>query len=193
MDTEEQELANLFKDKKKKKKEKEKKEETSVKDNIYEDEDKDDMTYEEMLSRCYNHMEETQEAKRLRLALPKIIQIGSKRTGWTNFTQTASLLQREISHMCSFIEAELGTTLSQTKDGALVLKGRFRALQIETILRKYIDKFVKCRTCKSNDTILERNQLTRLTSCKCRICYSEWTVETISKALPSVGKHHKAD
>ncbi len=192
MDTtqEDLEIANLFKEKKKKKKEKVKEE--VVTKSIYEEPvDSDEMTYDEMLSRCYEqHYSETQEAKKLRLAQPKITLIGSKRTGWSNFTQTASLLHRDISHISSFIEAELGTTLSHAKEGVLVMKGRFRALQIETILRKYIDKFVKCRTCKSNDTILQKNAVTRLTSCKCNVCYSEWTVEAILK--PAM-KQNKAD
>jgi translation initiation factor 2 subunit 2 len=195
MEDEDLEYANLFKEKKKKKKVKEE----VITKPIYSEEvevevDKDDMTYDEMLARCYEqHIEESKEAKRLRLAQPKITLIGSKRTGWSNFVQTASLLHRDISHISSFIEAELGTTLSHAKEGVLLMKGRFRPLQIETILRKYIDNFVKCRTCKSNDTILQKSAITRLTSCKCNVCYSEWTVEAIHRALPSAQKQNKAD
>lgn len=196
METQEDlELANLFKDKKKKKHNDIISKKVRIEKEInLEVQDTEELSYDEMLARCYSYVEEeSYEKKRLRLAQPKITLIGSKRTGWTNFVKTATLLHRDIPHMCSFIEAELGTTLSQTKDGVLVLKGRFRAVQIETILRKYIDKFVKCRTCKNNDTVLEKNSVTRLTICKCKVCLSEWTVEAITKALPSSSKQNKGD
>lgn len=177
---EENDISLLFKNKKKRKN-KDKEPETPPL--TQEDVDDEDMTYDEMLQRLYAQMEpSTSLSKRVRIQAPKLSLIGSKRTGWTNFEKTAEALHRDPFHLSSFLEAELGTNVSHAKEGLLVIKGRFKTIQIESLLKKYVDKYLKCKTCSSHNTLLVRNQLTRLTSQQCTDCKSEWTVETILKA-----------
>ena len=47
---------------------------------------------------------------------------------------------------------------------------RFHLNRIELVIRKYINNFVRCRTCKSPDTTL--NKRDRLHFLKCSICQS---------------------
>jgi translation initiation factor 2 subunit 2 len=181
MDTEEQDIAALFKNKKKRK-EKKVVEEVITKETHFEDKDDEELSYEDMLARLYAQMEPNSASKRVRLQPPKLSLIGSKRTGWGNFETTAESLKRDPNHLSTFVENELGTTVSHAKDGVLVIKGRFRTNQMESILKKYVERYVKCKTCQSSNTTLVRNQVTRLTSQQCLDCRSEWTVENIQKA-----------
>ncbi len=181
MDNDEQDIAALFKNKKKRKEKKVV--EVTTKETHFEDKDDEELSYEEMLARLYAQMEPNSASKRVRIQPPKLSLIGSKRTGWSNFETTAELLKRDPQHLSTFIENELGTTVSHAKDGILVIKGRFRTNQMESILKKYVERYVKCRTCLSYNTNLMRDPLTRLTCQRCDDCRSEWTVENIQKAF----------
>jgi translation initiation factor 2 subunit 2 len=178
MEEDEQAMTALFKTKKKRK---EKKEEVVIQvNNLEQDEE---LSYDEMLARLFSQMEPTSASKRVRLHPPKLSMIGSKRTGWSNFETTAEMMKRDPQHLSHFVENELGTTVSHAKEGLLVIKGRFRTNQIESILKKYVERYVKCKTCHSYNTTLVRDPVTRLTSQRCDDCRSEWTVENIQKAF----------
>ena len=88
--------------------------------------------------------------------------------------------------MC-FIFAELGTTGNQDGGGQLILKGKvsfvsllfklkkttnfkFNAKMMEKVLRTYIKDFVRCKTCNSPDTTL--NKRDRLYFLFCNMCHS---------------------
>lgn len=167
---EDEQMMNLFKMKKKRKDKNTQQEE-------------EELTYDEMLRRLFEKMEPSSASKKLRLQPPRLALIGTKRTGWSNFESSAENLKRDPMHLSSFIESELGTTVSHAKEGLFVMKGRFKTIQIEKLLIKYVDKYVKCKTCQSCNTKLVKNQVTRLTSMQCENCKSEWTVENIQKAF----------
>ena len=87
--------------------------------------------------------------------------------------------------MC-FIFAELGTTGNQDAGGQLILKGKvfiqylkfwnifekfkFNAKMMEKVLRTYIKDFVRCKTCNSPETTL--NKRDRLYFLFCNKCQS---------------------
>jgi translation initiation factor 2 subunit 2 len=156
-----------------------------------EDEDTEELTYDQMLSRIYEKMGTVYTASELalkRLQRPKMAMIGSKRVGWINFGKTAQTLNRSEEHLASFIEAEFGTTVSIDAKNALVIKGRFGSEQIESVLKKYVEQYIKCRTCKSMDTKLVRDPDSRLYFLKCETCQSQWSVSAIQKGFHATMK-----
>merc|ERR1711997_1416617 len=54
------------------------------------------------------------------------------------------------------------------------MKGRFQQKHIENVLRRYIKEYVTCHTCRSPDTIL--NKETRLFFLQCMTCHSSCSV-----------------
>merc|ERR1712136_481835 len=56
--------------------------------------------------------------------------------------------------------------------------------QLESVLRRYIKEYVTCHTCRSPDTILERD--VRLYFLKCRLCQSRCSVATIKYGFQAV-------
>ena len=72
------------------------------------------------------------------------------------------------SLMIKFFSEELIKLCRLDGDNNLVIDGIFRPPQIFSILRQYIERFVLCKTCKSNDTqIIKIHSLTKL---KCNDC-----------------------
>ena len=156
-----------------------------------EDQDTEEFTYDQMLSRIYQKMGAVYTASELalkRLQRPKMAAIGSKRVGWINFGKTAATLNRTQDHLSSFIEAEFGTTVSIDAKDCLVIKGRFSGEHIESVLKKYVEQYIKCRTCKSMETTLVRDPDSRLYFLKCGTCLSQWSVATIQKGFHATMK-----
>ena len=146
--TTEEELLAMFASKKKKKKSRpvEEQEEKPAHPTIQEDLEEED-TYETMLARIYDKLNASRSSEsqsRLRLKPPRIERVGTKRTSWSNFRETAALLNRQEIHLQSFYNSELGVLSSIDGEGRLILKGKFSVPYIESILKKYISTFVQC-------------------------------------------------
>merc|ERR1719471_2507077 len=121
---------------------------------------------------------------------PQVVRVGTKRTSFVNFAEICKILHRQSKHLLAFLLAELGT--SGTVDGTnqLIIKGRFQQKHIENVLRRYIREYVTCHTCRSPDTIL--NKETRLYFLQCMTCHSSCSVQAIKTGFQAItGKRKK--
>jgi putative translation initiation factor aIF-2 beta subunit len=98
-------------------------------------------------------------------------------------------MHRNPEHVIQFLFAELGT--SGSVDGAqrLIIKGRFQQKQIENVLRHYIVDYVTCKTCKSPDTILHKDN--RLYFVQCEACGSSRSVTAIKTGFKAQTKEDR--
>lgn len=92
-----------------------------------------------------------------------------------------SRLHRQPKHLLDFLLAELGTSGSVDGNSQLIIKGRFQQKQIENVLRRYIKEYVTCHTCRSPDTILQKD--TRLFFLQCETCGSRCSVASIKSGF----------
>lgn len=90
-------------------------------------------------------------------------------------------LHRQPKHLLDFLLAELGTSGSVDGNNQLIIKGRFQQKQIENVLRRYIKEYVTCHTCRSPDTILQKD--TRLFFLQCETCGSRCSVASIKSGF----------
>uniref|UniRef100_A0A8C5VUK5 Eukaryotic translation initiation factor 2 subunit 2 n=1 Tax=Microcebus murinus TaxID=30608 RepID=A0A8C5VUK5_MICMU len=109
--------------------------------------------------------------------------VGTKKTYFVNFTDICKLLHRQPKHL-AFLLAELGTSGSIDGNNQLVIKGRFQQKQIENVLRRYIKEYVTCHTCRSPDTILQKD--TRLYFLQRETCHSRCSVASIKTGFQAV-------
>ena len=93
-------------------------------------------------------------------------------------------LHRQPKHLLAFLSAELGTVGAVDGNNQLIMKGRFQQKHIENVLRRYIKEYVPCHTCRSPDTIL--NKETRLFFLQCMTCHSRCSVQTIKTGFQAV-------
>merc|ERR1712088_1111753 len=149
-----------------------------------------DYTYDELLQRVYNVIKEKNpdstmgEKKKFVMRPPQVVQVGAKKTAFVNFTEIAKMLHRQPKHLLAFLFAELGTTGALDGSSQLVMKGKFQRKHIENVLRRYIKEYVTCHTCRSPDTIL--NKETRLFFLQCMTCHSRCSVQTIKTGFQAV-------
>jgi len=149
-----------------------------------------DYLYEELLQRVFNIMLEKNpdmvagEKRKFVMKPPQVVRVGTKKSSFVNFTDICKLLHRQPKHLLAFLLAELGTSGSIDGNSQLIIKGRFQQKQIENVLRRYIKEYVTCHTCRSPDTILQKD--TRLYFLQCETCHSRCSVASIKTGFQAV-------
>merc|ERR1712192_22455 len=149
-----------------------------------------DYLYDELLQRVFGIMRDKNpdmvagEKKKFVMRPPQVVRVGSKKTAFANFSEIAKMLHRQPEHLLAFLFAELGTSGAIDGSNQLIMKGRFQQKHIENVLRRYIKEYVTCHTCRSPDTIL--NKETRLFFLQCMTCHSSCSVQTIKTGFQAV-------
>lgn len=146
-----------------------------------------DYTYDELLNRVFEIMRDKNpdmvagKKQKFVMRPPQVVRIGTKKTSFANFTEIWKTLHRQPKHLLDFLLAELGTSGSVDGNNQLIIKGRFQQKQIENVLRRYIKEYVTCHTCRSPDTILQKD--TRLFFLQCETCGSRCSVASIKSGF----------
>jgi len=145
-----------------------------------------DYTYEELVNRVFSILRQNNpdlagEKRKFTIVPPQIGREGSKKTAFANITDLCRRMRRPLEHVTSFILTELGTTGSSDGAQRLIIRGRYQQLQIENVLRKYIGEYVTCKTCRSPDTVM--NKENRLFFLKCESCGSTRSVTAIKSGF----------
>lgn len=149
-----------------------------------------DYTYDELLMRVFNIMREKNpdmiagEKRRFVMKPPQVLRVGTKKSSFANFLEICKMLHRQPKHLQAFLLAELGTSGSVDANNQLIIKGRFQQKQIENVLRRYIKEYVTCHTCRSPETILQKD--TRLFFLQCETCGSRCSVASIKSGFQAV-------
>ncbi|KAL5497841.1 SUI3 [Sanghuangporus vaninii] len=155
-----------------------------------------DYTYQELLHRFYNQLHAqnpslfSSAGKRYTLAPPSIHREGNKKTIFANIADISKRMHRPLEHVIQFMLAEMGTTGSVDGSLRLVIKGRFQQKQVENVLRRYIVEYVTCKTCKSPDTLLQKEN--RIFFVLCESCGSRRSVQSIKTGFQAqVGRRKR--
>lgn len=154
-----------------------------------------DYTYGELLGRFYQILraqnpELAGEKRRYTIVPPSVHRDGNKKTVFANISEICKRMHRQPDHVIQFLFAELGTTGSVDGSQRLVIKGRFQPKQLENVLRRYIVEYVTCKTCKSPDTILTKEN--RIYFMSCESCGSRRSVSAIKAGFQAqVGKRSR--
>ncbi|XP_054165256.1 eukaryotic translation initiation factor 2 subunit 2-like [Oppia nitens] len=149
-----------------------------------------DYTYDELLEIVFNIIKEKNPEiesgtkKKFVMRPPQVLRVGTKKTSFANFLEICKSLHRQPKHMQAFLLTELGTSGSVDANNQLIIKGRFQQKQIESVLRRYIKEYVACQTCRSPETILQKE--TRLFFLQCETCGSRRSVTNIKSGFQAV-------
>ncbi len=154
-----------------------------------------DYSYRELLSRVFgilrtNNPDLAGEKRKFTIVPPQVVREGSKKTAFSNIADLARRMRRPLEHLTAFILTELGTIGSSDGAQRLIIKGRFQQLQIENVLRRYIVEYVTCKTCRSPDTILVKEN--RLFFMQCESCGSSRSVTAIKSGFKAQTERRSA-
>lgn len=91
----------------------------------------------------------------------------NRKTFWYNYGKNCSQINRNMDQLKRFIEKELAVESSINDKSNLIIRGKYNFAMIANIYKKYIINYVRCSTCKSIETTIERNSSNRLDYLKC--------------------------
>jgi len=149
-----------------------------------------DYTYDELLFRVFDIMRmknpEMVSGTKQKFVMrpPQVVRIGTKKTSFVNFMEICKMLHRPQKHLLDFLLSELGTSGSIDGNNQLIIKGRFQQKQIENVLRRYIKEYVTCHTCRSPNTLLQKDS--RIFFLQCEACGSRCSVVSIKHGFQAV-------
>jgi len=162
-----------------------------------------DYTYSELLQRAFEFQHGGGKGgggggaaggsrTKIRLRPPEVAREGSKKTVFINFGATCASIHRQPDHVLSYFATELGTTGNVQEGGGVVFKGKFVSSDIEKVLKRYIQEYVLCQSCKGPDTVLMRDANTRLYFLQCESCGATRSVAPIKQGfMAQVGRRKK--
>ena len=140
-------------------------------------------TYSQLLNRVVDFLHANNpdliEKRRYTMKPPQLMRVGTKKTLWVNFPEICKTMRRNPEHLFQFMMAELGTEGSIDGNQRLVIRGKFVPKYIESLLRKYIGEYVTCQMCRSFNTALSRDSVSRLFFVECQDCASTRSVAQI--------------
>lgn len=140
-------------------------------------------TYNQLLNRVVSFVHqnnpELTDKKRFTMKPPQLMRVGTKKTLWVNFQDICTMMRRNADHVFQFMMAELGVEGSIDGNKRLVIRGKFVPKYIESLLRKYIGEYVVCQMCRSFNTLLTRDSVSRLFFVNCQDCGSTRSVAQI--------------
>ncbi|CCF58710.1 hypothetical protein KAFR_0F01140 [Kazachstania africana CBS 2517] len=156
------------------------------------------LPYDKLLSRFFNILRTNnpelagdRSGPKFRIPPPVCLRDG-KKTIFANIQDISEKLQRSPEHLIQYLFAELGTSGSVDGQKRLVIKGKFLSKQMENVLRRYIIEYVTCKTCKSINTELKKEQSNRLFFMVCKSCGSTRSVSSIKTGFQAtVGKRRR--
>lgn len=149
-----------------------------------------DITFPELLSRFFDVLKENNpelaagSGAKYKIPPPSVAREGNKKTAFANVKEISSRMNRPVDHVIQFLFAELGTSGSVDGTNRLIIKGRFQQKQLETVLRRYIMEYVTCKTCKSANTTLSKEN--RLFFLQCNSCGSRRSVSSIKTGYQAI-------
>ena len=154
-----------------------------------------DYTYQELLSRVFRTLRAQNPAlsgdkKKYTMVPPVVQRDGSKKTVFANVLEICKRMHRQPDHVIQYLFTELGTVGSVDGSQRLVIRGRFQPKQIENVLRRYIVEYVTCKTCRSPNTLLTKEN--RIYFMTCEACGSQRSVSAIKTGFQAqTGKRSK--
>ncbi|WFD00749.1 translation initiation factor eIF-2 beta subunit [Malassezia yamatoensis] len=154
-----------------------------------------DYTYQELLGRIFRTLRLQNpslsgEKKKYTMVPPVVQRDGSKKTVFANVLEICKRMHRQPDHVIQYLFTELGTVGSVDGSQRLVIRGRFQPKQIENVLRRYIVEYVTCKTCRSPNTLLTKEN--RIYFMTCEACGSQRSVSAIKTGFQAqTGKRSK--
>ncbi|MCQ8898229.1 MAG: translation initiation factor IF-2 subunit beta [Hadesarchaea archaeon] len=132
--------------------------------------------YQEWLERALQSLPKVElDRERLKVPEPEVVTAGT-RTVLKNLKAIASALNRDPQHLMKYLLRELGAAGSSDGSQAF-FQGKFTPSVIKGRIDRYMEEFVKCKSCNRPDTKLIRQG--RVYFMRCEACGARTSVRNI--------------
>ena len=135
------------------------------------------MDFDQMLDNVYVELEKTYEKKKLVISKPEI-DTSTTNTYWRNIKKILRQINRNPDHFVDYLNKEIGNVnwLSNSKSDGLVIIGKYRKDKINELLKKYLNNYVVCNSCKTSNSSLVKDSNIKKYKFICKNCKSSYYV-----------------
>lgn len=148
-------------------------------------------SYIQLLDRAFQQVRAANpesDRQKTTLPIPILTRGGPRKTIWNNFKQTCDILHRGTDHFQQYLIAELGSDASLDATQQLIIRGKYTPKQIESLLKSYITDYVACSMCRSPNTTLSKDSVTRLVYLECNACSCRRSVNVIKSGFHATSR-----
>lgn len=85
----------------------------------------------------------------------------------SNFVEICDNINRNPDDFRKYIETELRVKTKKSGEGIVSIRGRYTINDISSMYNQFIEKVVKCKSCRSYNTTLQKSKTIKL---KCEAC-----------------------
>lgn len=132
-------------------------------------------TFENMLDILYKNLDIKKINPRITLPEPFLIKSGNK-TIWKNPNEFLQIFNRNHVDFSNFINSQTNAKINwitESVNDGCIFSNKVKKDYIYELIKKYVNDRVICKSCKSIDTILIKNQELRKYNFKCNNCKNE--------------------
>ena len=121
-----------------------------------------------MLDDFYEKMLASNNKNKVTIPTPEV-KVQNKKTFVANFRTLAKKLNREENLLLDFLRKEIGSDISVSENGEMIISNILRQPQIESLLKRFIVAYVQCPQCKYLGTeLMKKAGKTTLTCGGCK-------------------------
>ena len=132
-----------------------------------------------MLNNVYDKLNED-KSNYDKLVIPKPeLNTQNRKTIWKNVKDFLIVIKRPPEHFLYFLNNELDNIaewLTESKSKGILLKKKINIKDISRLIKRYIEKYVICKSCKITDTIIRKDKNYRLYILICNNCGTNYSV-----------------
>ena len=137
--------------------------------------------FNELLNNLYAVLDETSTESYSKKIPNPIISSFPRKVHWVNYYNVVKTMNRDYQHFSNYIISELGIQISM-KNSNNIEEGIIYILNVEkkdlkSLIGKYYMSYVRCKSCNSDDTILEKIPgISKLYTIKCQKCLASFNI-----------------
>lgn len=127
-----------------------------------------------LFDKFYDSFNKKQKTKIVFSEKPKVNRFNRK-TVFSNFTSFVNTLKTDINTLKKFFDSESGYTSSLDSNNHLIINGMVQINKVMSIIKSFIDTFIKCPQCTDTDTNIIKEK--RIDYIFCNVCTSKTAID----------------
>ncbi|RLG81970.1 MAG: translation initiation factor IF-2 subunit beta [Thermoprotei archaeon] len=135
-----------------------------------------ELDYEYLLDRLYSKLPSKRVTPPVEIPELNVVHIGIQ-TQIRNFKDVCDILLREPRICARYLLKELAARGSIDESGVFTIYSKVSAQTIKTLFKRFLNSYVRCSTCGSLQTVLERRG--KVWIIRCLACGAETPVKPI--------------
>ena len=137
--------------------------------------------FNELLNNLYAVLDETSTESYSKKIPNPIISSFPRKVHWVNYYNVVKTMNRDYQHFSNYIISELGIQISMKNSNnieeGIILHTKCREKDLKSLIGKYYMSYVRCKSCNSDDTILEKIPgISKLYTIKCQKCLASFNI-----------------